>query len=62
MVSQLRGQTGLAVQSALARYKAAQTPVITELDTISANIRESGLSYSSTDSDGSSFVASAFQL
>jgi WXG100 family type VII secretion target len=62
LVPQLRGQTGTAAQAALARYKSAQLPVITELDTISQNIRESGMQYGGTDSDGASFVQSAFHL
>lgn len=62
LVPQLRGMTGTAAQAALARYKSAQLPVITELDTISQNIRESGMQYGSTDSDGASFVQSAFHL
>lgn len=51
------GQTGTAIQAALTRYHEAQTPLIAEIDSISQNVRETGLSYSSTDSDGHSIIS-----
>ncbi|SKY98399.1 WXG repeat protein [Mycobacteroides abscessus subsp. bolletii] len=62
LVSRLRGNTGDTVQAQLTRYRETQQPLISELDTISGNIRESGLNYGSTDSDGASMVNSSFQV
>ncbi|TEA09126.1 WXG100 family type VII secretion target [Mycobacteroides salmoniphilum] len=62
LVSRFRGHTGDTAQAQLVRYRETQTPLISELDSISQNIRESGQTYSSTDSDGASMLQSSFQV
>ncbi|OHV03532.1 hypothetical protein BKN37_14515 [Mycobacterium talmoniae] len=61
LVPVFRGQTGTAFQASVARYEQAQGPLIAELDGISQNIRESGLSYGSTDSDGAALMQTSIQ-
>ena len=60
--TQLRGQAGNAVQAALARYHEAMTASLKELNTISQNIRESGLSYGSSDADAAGTVQTSFHV
>lgn len=62
LVPAFRGQSGAATQAALMRYEQAQTPLIAEIDSISANIRESGLHYGSTDSDSAALMHTSIQL
>ncbi|SKN01934.1 WXG repeat protein [Mycobacteroides abscessus subsp. massiliense] len=62
LVPQFKGQSGSAAQAALARYQQAQQPLISEMDTISQNIRESGLQYGSSDQAGVAPITNAFNF
>lgn len=62
LIPPFKGQSGTAAQAALARYHSAELPLITEMDTISQNIRESGLQYGSTDSAGVAPISNAFNF
>lgn len=62
LMPQFKGQSGSAAQAALARYRQAQQPLISEMDTISQNIRESGLQYGSADQAGVAPITNAFNF
>ncbi|SHU26501.1 WXG repeat protein [Mycobacteroides abscessus subsp. abscessus] len=62
LVPTFKGQSGTAAQASLMRYKEAEQALVTELDTISQNIRESGLQYGSTDQAGVGAITQAFNF
>jgi WXG100 family type VII secretion target len=62
LVPTLQGQTGLAAQDALMRYKEAQQAVITRLDTIGQNIGLGGRDYEGTDVDHAANVRGALGI